>query len=197
MRQINNSENNWGKFELIPFLTADLLRIRALSAAANIKPKSYPLWFGLFSLKFLPILICRIAYWLCLYRLKYLAKVFAFINYMVFGIEITTRCFIGPGLFLPHTQGTVIGARRIGSNATIFQSVTLGAKELDLGFNESVRPFLADNVTVGAGAKVLGGISIGDGAIIGANSVVISDVPPLHIALGVPAKMREKSFEKK
>ena len=107
----------------------------------------------------------------------------------LFGIEIASACSIGPGLFLPHSSGTVIGAWSIGANSTIFHGVTLGAKNLALDFDITSRPVLGDNVTIGAGAKILGGIRIGDNAVVGANSVVLSDIPSNCTVAGVPAKI--------
>ena len=109
------------------------------------------------------------------------------LNLFLFGIEVTPRCRIGAGLFLPHTSGTVLGAAEIGRNATIFQGVTLGARVADLAFDPSLRPILGNNVLIGAGAKILGGIKIGDGATIAANSLVIRDVPENARMMGVPA----------
>jgi serine O-acetyltransferase len=110
------------------------------------------------------------------------------LNFFLFGIEIAVRCPIGPGLFLPHTQGTVIGAWRVGSDAIIFQGVTLGARELDFSYSEQSRPVIGDGVTIGAGAKVLGGIHVGEGARIGANSVVLHAIPAHALAVGAPAR---------
>ncbi|MCT7307327.1 MULTISPECIES: serine O-acetyltransferase [Ralstonia] len=111
------------------------------------------------------------------------------LNFVVFGIEIAARCEIGPGLYFPHTQGTVIGAWSIGKNAVIYQGATLGAKELDFAYSEVSRPRLDDNVTIGAGAKVLGGVRLGHGARVGANAVVITSIPEGALAVGVPAKI--------
>jgi serine O-acetyltransferase len=111
------------------------------------------------------------------------------INFFAFGIEISVRCPIGPGLCLPHTQGTVIGARRIGANATIFQGVTIGAKEIDFTYTELSRPTVGDEVTIGSGAKVLGGITIANRVRVGANSVVLSNIPEGGLAVGAPARI--------
>jgi serine O-acetyltransferase len=121
---------------------------------------------------------------------KPLALMLSLINFVFFGLEVTPRCSIGPGLILPHTHGTVIGANRIGCNSTIFQGVTLGAKYADLEFDPSSRPVVGDNVTLGAGAKVLGGIKIGNRAIIAANSLVVTSVPDNAFMIGVPAEQR-------
>ena len=122
-------------------------------------------------------------------RLGPLAKLISLLNFFAFGIEIAVRCPIGPGLFLPHSHGTVIGAWRIGSNATIFQGVTLGAREVDFTYTKDSRPTLGDDIIVGAGAKVLGGVALGDRVRVGANAVVLKDIPADTLAVGVPARL--------
>ena len=109
-------------------------------------------------------------------------------NFHLFGIEISPRCTIGDGLYLPHTHGTVIGAWSIGKNAVIYQGVTIGAKNLSLEYSESVRPVLGNNVLVGAGAKVIGGIRLEDNTTVGANSVVTKDVLVGTTVVGIPAR---------
>jgi serine O-acetyltransferase len=138
--------------------------------------------------RFLPLLLCRCARATWLRATPILPKLFTYLNILLFGIEIAPQCEIGPGLFLPHTTGTVIGAARVGRNATIFQGVTLGAKTLDMGFHPEIRPVVGSDVTLGAGAKVLGGIHIGDDVTVGANSVVISDTAPGLTVVGIPAQ---------
>jgi len=96
---------------------------------------------------------------------------------------------IGPGLVLMHTHGTVLGAASIGSNVTIYQQVTLGAREMDFVYTLSQRPIIEDGVVIGAGAKVLGGLKLGTECKIGANAVVLKDVPARHLAVGVPARI--------
>jgi serine O-acetyltransferase len=176
-------------FSLLTFLAADLRRLRLLTRGANDNASGVRLWIGLFSPRFIPVLLCRVAYSLCLIRLEPVAKLVSLMNFFFFGIEITVRCRIGRGLFFPHTQGTVIGAWAIGENAIIFQGVTLGARELDFSFLESSRPTVGDGVTIGSGAKVLGGITLGSGSRIGANAVVLESVPANVAAAGVPARI--------
>jgi serine O-acetyltransferase len=111
-----------------------------------------------------------------------------FLPIVLFGLEVSPRCEIGPGIFFPHPSGTVIGAWRIGSNVTIFQGVTLGARELDMRFDRSLRPDIGDNVLLGAGCKILGGIHVGDGVTVGANSVVLDSIENNSTVVGVPAR---------
>jgi serine O-acetyltransferase len=100
------------------------------------------------------------------------------------GIEIHPAARIGAGLFIDHGSGVVIGeTAEIGENVTLYQGVTLGGT----GFAAGKRhPTVEDNVTIGSGAKLLGPITVGHGAKIGANSVVITDVPPKSTVVGNP-----------
>jgi serine O-acetyltransferase len=126
------------------------------------------------------------------HHLSLLAKLFSMLNVVVFGIEVSPQVRIGGGLFLPHTVGTVIGAASIGENCTILQGVTLGTIQPDMDFTLSKRPVIGDDVFIGAGAKVLGHLTVGDHAKIGANAVVLRDVPAYAVAVGVPATIAER-----
>lgn len=102
----------------------------------------------------------------------------------VSGADIPLNAQIGGGLLLPHPNGVVIHpAARIGANCLIFQQVTLGTR------GDGKAPVLGDHVDVGAGARLLGGIAIGADAVIGANAVVVTDVPPGATAVGIPARI--------
>ena len=104
------------------------------------------------------------------------------------GIEIHPGATIGPRLFIDHGMGVVIGETAvIGADVMLYHGSTLGGRSLNRGKRH---PTVGDRVTVGAGAKVLGAITIGDDASIGANAVVVKDVPPGGIAVGVPATVR-------
>lgn len=142
--------------------------------------------------RFIPVLIFRCAQ-LCQSNiiLRPFAVLLTWLNIFLFGIEITPRCRIEGGLFLPHTSGTVIGAASIGKNATIFQGVTLGAKYADMNYKQETRPTLEDDVVIGAGAKVLGGINIAAGARVAANSLVLESVPVGATAIGIPAVIKD------
>ena len=101
---------------------------------------------------------------------------------------------IGPGLVVAHGYGAVLTAHRVGANCTLHQQVTIGWRSLrrpsGRAFAEPLRPpILGDNVFLGTGAKVLGGISIGNNVLVGANAVVIQDVPDGFTAVGVPARL--------
>ena len=106
------------------------------------------------------------------------------------GIEIHPGAQISRGLFIDHGMGVVIGETAvIGKNVTLFQGVTLGGTGKEIGKRH---PTLGDNIVVGAGAKVLGNIIIGSNSYIGANAVVIKDVPVNTTAVGVPGNVTKQ-----
>lgn len=176
-------------FRLFAYLASDLNRAQVLLGGGRHNLSGIKFWLGIFSPRFIPVLLCRLAYYFYLVKLSPIAKCIALLNFFLFGIEISIRCPIGKGLFFPHTQGTVIGAWAIGENAIIFQGVTLGALKLDFSYNQQLRPIVGDNVTIGSGAKILGNVSLGSESTIGANAVVLIDVPRGSLAVGIPAEV--------
>jgi len=141
--------------------------------------------------RFHPVVLIRLSLWLAATGsrpARAMAKVVSFLNSTVYGVEVALQSHIGPGLYLPHAGGIVLGASSIGADATIFQGVTLGASTLDIEFAPDRRPQLGDGVTISAGAKVLGGVRIGHGAVVGANAVVVRDVDDGDVVGGVPAR---------
>jgi serine O-acetyltransferase len=105
----------------------------------------------------------------------------------VSGADIPLTCHIQGGLLLLHPNGVVIHPlARIGPNCLIYQQVTLGSLE------SGEAPIVGGHVDIGAGAKLLGPISVGDHAVIGANAVVLSDVPSHHVAVGIPARCQRR-----
>lgn len=171
--------------ELAQLLRADMLRYQLVISVDQNKSLN---WLKLLSPRLLPVTLVRLARYCFLSRhLRIFSPFFTWLNVVLFGIEFTPRCEVGAGLMLPHTSGTVVGALKIGSGVTIFQGVTLGAKFADLQFTPTARPTVQDNVTLGAGAKVLGGVTVGAGAVISANSLVLDDVAGGAIMIGVPA----------
>jgi serine O-acetyltransferase len=111
-------------------------------------------------------------------------RAIAYLSRAVTGVEIHPAARIGAEFFIDHGSGVVIGeTAEIGRRVTLYQGVTLGGT----GFQPGKRhPTLGDNVTVGSGAKLLGPIAVGDGAKIGANTVVVEDVPPSATVVGNP-----------
>lgn len=106
------------------------------------------------------------------------------------GIEIHPGASIGRRFFIDHGMGVVIGeTAEIGDDVMVYHGVTLGGRSLDHGKRH---PTVGDRVTIGAGAKVLGPVSVGDDSAIGANAVVTHDVPSESIATGIPAVVRAR-----
>lgn len=110
------------------------------------------------------------------------------------GIEIHPAARIEPGLFIDHGMGVVIGeTAEVGENVTLYQGVTLGGTSLK---RAKRHPTLGNNVVVGAGARVIGAITIGDGSRIGAGSVVVRDVPPNSVVVGVPGRVTHRDGQR-
>lgn len=108
------------------------------------------------------------------------------------GIDIHPGAKIRGNIFIDHGMGVVIGSSaEIGNNVLIYSGVVLGSREgsYDLGFGSKRHPTIGDNVLIGTGAKILGNIFIGDNSKIGANAVVLQDVPSNHTAVGIPARI--------
>lgn len=169
-------------------LRLDIERYRQYQG--NTEPLSTPgLIKACFNPRMVPVVFIRLGEFFFERRLGVLSKLFAMANVSLFGLESSPQVQIGGGLFLPHTVGTVLGAERIGRNVTIQQGVTLGTAEPDSGFTVSLRPVIEDHVVIGAGAKIIGRVTVGHHAKVGANAVVLQDVPPYAIAVGVPARI--------
>ena len=129
----------------------------------------------------------RVAHVLWRWRLKLLARWISQLARGLTGIEIHPGAIIGPGLFIDHGMGVVIGeTAELGAEVTLYQGVTLGGTSREKGKRH---PTLGDGVVVGAGAKVLGAIEIGDYSRVGANAVVVKPVPPCAVVVGVPGEI--------
>src|SRR5713226_2889207 len=178
--------------KLKQLLYSDLARQTGLEGRPAKRPSFVGLLRRLPHHRFLPIVLCRGSRAGMLAGIPVLPQLLTYLNIVLFGLEVSPRCEIGPGIFFPHPSGTVIGAWRIGRNATIFQGVTLGAKELDMGFDFRLRPNVGNNVVLGAGSKILGGIRIGDNVTVGANSVVVDSVEDDSTVVGIPARRVSK-----
>lgn len=127
-------------------------------------------------------------------KIPLLPRMFSQIGKTVTGIEIHPGAEIGKGLFIDHGMGVVIGETTIiGDNVTLFQGVTLGGTGKEKGKRH---PTLGNNIVVGTGAKILGNIKIGDNVNVGANAVVIRDVPPNSTVVGVPGRVAKKEGKK-
>lgn len=140
------------------------------------------------------IIIYKIAHALLQCRLPVLPRLISQIGRFFTGIEIHPAAKIGKGLFIDHGMGVVIGETAvIGDNVTLFQGVTLGGTGKQKGKRH---PSAGNNVVIGAGAKILGNIIIGENSAIGANAVVIRDVPPNSTVVGVPGRVAKKDERK-
>ena len=134
----------------------------------------------------------RINHWLWKKKYILISRVFSNIARMITGIEIHPGAFIGENLFIDHGTGVVIGETSIiGNNVTIYHGVTLGGNKLDKATKR--HPTIHDDVIIGAGAQVLGNITIGKNAKVGSNSVVTSDVPENATVTGIPARIMQSS----
>ncbi len=132
----------------------------------------------------------RVACCLSKLKLNFLAKFVLQLGRMITGIEINLGAKIGERVFIDHGMGVVIGATAvIGNNVIMYHGVTLGSTGNVAGRRH---PKVGDNVMIGAGAKLLGPITIGDNVSIGANAVVTKDIPSNSIAVGVPAVIKPK-----
>lgn len=133
------------------------------------------------------IFLHRIAHWFWNNNLKLFGRVLSHISRFLTGIEIHPGAKIGKGFFIDHGMGVVIGeTSEIGDNVTIYHGVTLGGTSFTRGKRH---PTIESNVTIGAGAKILGPLTVGSSSKIGANSVVIVDVPPNSTVVGIPGKI--------
>jgi len=133
----------------------------------------------------------RFSHFLWQKRLRLLARWISQIMRGLTGIEIHPGATIGPNFFIDHGMGVVIGeTAEIGECVTLYHGVTLGGVS---NFKGKRHPTLADNVVVGAGAKILGAITIGENSRIGANAVVVRPVPPNSVVVGVPGQVVVRS----
>ncbi len=152
------------------------------------------------------VLLHRLSHWLWTRGLKWLARLNSHLARWLTGIEIHPGARIGRRFFIDHGMGVVIGeTAEIGDDCTLYHGVTLGGTTWQKGKRH---PTLGNNVVVGAGAKVLGPIQVGEGARIGSNAVVVKDVPAGATVVGIPGRVvarpqadeaheRRKAFAKK
>ncbi len=136
----------------------------------------------------------RVAHWLWTRGFKLLARWLSHVNRALTGIEIHPGARIGPRFFIDHGMGVVIGeTAEIGADVTLYHQVTLGGTSLEKGKRH---PTLEDGVVVGAGAKILGAITVGEYSRVGGNAVVVRPVPPHSVVVGVPGEVVRREGEK-
>jgi serine O-acetyltransferase len=140
------------------------------------------------------LMIHRLAHRVWRAEFKWLARFISYMGRWLTGIEIHPGATIGRGVFIDHGMGVVIGeTAEIGDGCTLYHGVTLGGTSWNKGKRH---PTLMPGVVVGAGAKILGPITIGAGARIGSNAVVVKDVPDNATAVGIPARILDSAGEK-
>jgi serine O-acetyltransferase len=164
------------------FVRADLLAVEERDSACNELAIPFLYFKGFHALQ-----TQRVAHWLWRQGRESLALFFQNRMSSEFGVDIHPAARLGHGIMLDHATGLVIGETAVvGNNVSILQSVTLGGTGKDEGDRH---PKIGNGVLISAGAKILGNIHVGDGAKVGAGSVVLDEVPPHTTVAGVPAKI--------
>jgi len=140
------------------------------------------------------ILFHRLAHFFWQIKLYWVARVTSYLSRIITGIEIHPGAIIGRRFFIDHGMGVVIGETAIiGDDCTIYHGVTLGGTSWKQGKRH---PTLEDKVVIGAGAKILGPVTIGSNAKIGSNAVVVKDIPKNATAVGIPARLVDEHVQK-
>lgn len=171
---------------LVNLLIKDISRFRKIDTNISILIRYF-----ITSSSFRTIFFHRVLS-LQLVRNKFLRKIIIIFGLIITEIEIPPSAKVGGGLLIPHPKCIFISDRCIiGENVTISQGVTIGGN-IFKEKNGRKSPIIGNNVLIGAGAKVLGPVNIGKNSIIGANAVVIKDIPKNSVAVGIPAKVVKK-----
>jgi serine O-acetyltransferase len=166
-------------------LREDIASIRERDPAARSTWEVLTCYPGLHA-----VTIQRLAHWFWLRNFKWMGRFLSHVGRFLSGIEIHPGAKVGRRVFIDHGMGVVVGeTAEIGDDCTIYQGVTLGGTSLYRGAKR--HPTLGKGVVVSAGAKVLGGFTVGDFAKVGSNAVVLKPVPAGATAVGVPAKLIE------
>ena len=140
--------------------------------------------------------IHRLAHWFWMSGLRWLGRFTSQLGRFLTGIEIHPAAVVGRRVFIDHGMGLVVGeTAEIGDDCTIYQGVTLGGTSLYRGTKR--HPTLGKGVVIGAGAKVLGGFTVGDGAHVGSNAVVVKEVPAGATVVGIPGRIVEEGAKEK
>lgn len=177
-------------YRLVKTIREDLANAREHDPAARSDAENAIVYSGLHA-----IWSHRIAHALWQKNLKGPARILAQFTRFLTGVEIHPGATVGRRFFIDHGMGIVIGeTAEIGDGVMLYHGVTLGGQVLT---QTKRHPTVEDDVVIGAGAKVLGPITIGKGSAIGANAVVTKDVPANHIAVGIPASNRPRGADEK
>lgn len=181
---------SFSMYRLVKTIREDLANAREHDPAARSDAENAIVYSGLHA-----IWSHRIAHALWQKNLKGPARILAQFTRFLTGVEIHPGATIGRRFFIDHGMGIVIGeTAEIGDGVMLYHGVTLGGQVLT---QTKRHPTVEDDVVIGAGAKVLGPITIGKGSAIGANAVVTKDVPANHIAVGIPATNRPRGADEK
>ena len=174
---------------LYGYIKEDFLNVKRNDPALH---SSFELFFnypGLWAMFFY-----RHAHWFYNKGLRFLPRFITGLGQFLTTIDIHPAAQIGRRVFIDHGVGVVIGETAIiGNDVIIYQQVTLGGVSLSCGKRH---PTVEENVVIGAGSKILGNITIGKNSKVGANSVVVKDVPPDCTAIGIPARVIKRGFDK-
>jgi serine O-acetyltransferase len=165
----------------------DLASVLERDPAARSRLEVFLVYPGLHA-----IWVHRITHWLWNHQFKFLGRWLSQVARDLTGVEIHPAAVIGPGFFIDHGMGVVVGeTAEVGADVTLYHGVTLGGTSLEKGKRH---PTIGDRVVIGAGAKVLGAITIGDDSRIGANAVVVKSVPANSVVVGVPGQIVTRSI---
>jgi len=172
-----------GFFEMIRL---DIISVLERDPAARSKLEVALVYSGLHA-----IWIHRVNHWLWAHKITFLARWLSQLARGITGIEIHPGAKIGSGVFIDHGMGVVIGeTAQVGNDVTMYHGVTLGGTALEKGKRH---PTIGNRVVLGAGAKILGNITIGDDSRIGANAVVVRSVPANSVVVGVPGQIVKRA----
>lgn len=175
-----------GLVSYIRMIRDDINSVMERDPAARSRLEVFLVYSGLHA-----IWMYRLSHWLWQRKLHFPARWLSQVTRNLTGIEIHPGAVIGGGFFIDHGMGVVIGeTAEIGFGVTLYHGVTLGGTCLEKGKRH---PTLGDRVVVGAGAKILGAITIGEDSRIGANAVVVKSVPPNSVVVGVPGQIVQRS----
>ena len=178
----------------IAFLFSILFSDEVKAAKDRDPAANSPVQLVLLYAGFHAIVLYRIAHYLWDMKVPFFPRGISQLGRFLTGIEIHPGAAIGKGLFIDHGTGVVIGETSvIGNDVTLFQGVTLGGTGKETGKRH---PTLGNSIVIGAGAKILGNITIGDNSYIGANAVVVKDVPPNSTVVGVPGRITKQDGKK-
>ena len=164
-----------------------------LESFAELKKRRLPSVIGIIDLLLMPgvlaVLIFRLATLLHRFYLRPFSRLLYILNMMLFSVDLAPGAEIGGGLALPHPVGVAIARHsRIGRRARIFQGVSVGGGAIEDPTRDGF-PVIGDDCWLFAGAKVLGPVRVGDGAMVGANAVVVRPVPERAVVVGNPARV--------